>query len=70
MADGCVLIGRILELDDCQRQAVDKDQNVRTAVPAVLGDCKLVDGKPVVVVRIVEIQEPDLVMHLAIVLYV
>ena len=70
VADGCVLIGRILERDYCHGQAVDKDYNVRTAVPAVLGDCKLVGGNPIIVVRIIDIQELDFAMHLAIVLHI
>jgi len=51
-------------------QAVDKDQKVLAAVFAVLDDRKLVDGKPVVGVQIVKIQEPELIMHLPVVLHV
>ena len=47
--DGGVLVGRVLELDHAQRQAVDEQHDVRPAPVLVLGDGELVDGQPVVI---------------------
>ncbi len=49
--DRGVLVGRVLELDHRQRQAVDEQHDVRPAGVLVLDDGELVDGQPVVVVR-------------------
>ena len=53
--DGGVLIGRILELDHGQRQAIDEHHDVGPAGVAVLGHRELVDGRPRVCVRLVEV---------------
>ena len=58
--DRGVLVGRVLQLDDRQRQAVDEEHDVRPAVVLVLDDGELVDGQPVVVVGIVEVDHPRL----------
>jgi len=67
-ANGGAFVGGILQLDDRQRQAVDEQHDIRAAHGARLGaqihagDRELVDGQPVVVVRIVEVHQPDLVV--------
>ena len=56
--DRGVLVGGVLQLDDRQRQAVDEQHHVRPARVLVLDDGELVDGQPVVVVRVVEVDAP------------
>jgi hypothetical protein len=55
-----VLVGRVLELDHGQRQAVDEEHHVRAARVLSLGHGELVDGQPVVVVGLVEVDHPRL----------
>ena len=49
--EGGVFIRRVLELDDAQRQAVDKQHHVGSAGVLILGNGELVDRQPVVVGR-------------------
>jgi len=70
VADGGLLISRVLELDHAQGQAIDKNYYVRPPVSAVLDDRELIDGKPVVVFQVLKIEQPDLVVNLAAVLHV
>ncbi len=58
--DGGVLVGGVLELDDAQGQAVDEEYDVGTAGVLILPDGELVDGQPVVVGGIVEVDDPRL----------
>ena len=58
---GCILVGRVLEFDHCQRQSVDEQHHVGPASVLPLGDSKLIDGEPVVVGGYVEIDHPCLV---------
>ena len=44
--------GRVLQFDHRERQAVDEQHDVRPADVLAFGDCELIDGEPVVVVRI------------------
>ena len=55
--DGGVLGGRVLQFHDRQRQAVDEEHDVGAALVAVFDDGELVDRQPVVIVRVVEIQD-------------
>ena len=59
-ADGGVLVGGALELDDPQRQPVDEQHDVGPPPVAVLDDGELVDGQPVVAGRLVEVEHPGL----------
>ncbi len=59
--DGGVLVGGVLQLDDGERQSVHEQHDVRPPFVLVLDDGELVDGKPVVVVRVVEVERADLV---------
>jgi len=54
-------VGRVLELDHGQRQAVDKTDDVRPLGRLAFLDRELVDGEPVVGVDVVEVDEPCLV---------
>ena len=58
--DGGVLVRRVLELDDRQRQAVDEEHDVRPAAVLVLHHGELVDRQPVVGGRVLEVQHPRL----------
>src|SRR6266481_480188 len=60
--DGGVFVADVLEFNNAQRQAVDKDENIRAAVAAIFNDGELVDGRPVVVGRLVEIKQIDLIV--------
>ena len=53
--DGGVLVGRILELDHGQRQTVDEHDDVGPAGVTVFGDRELVDGRPRVGARLIEV---------------
>ena len=60
-------VGGVLQLDDGQRQPVDEHDHVGPPVGLrlagrLVNDGELVDGEPVVVVRVVEVEEPDLVV--------
>ena len=55
--DGGVLGGRVLQFHDRQRQAVDEEHDIGAALVAVFDDGELVDRQPVVVVRVVEIED-------------
>ena len=58
--DGCVLIRRVLEFHDAQRQAVEEEHDVRAARITVIRDAKLVDGEPIICLGIVEIDRESL----------
>ena len=53
--DRGVLVRRVLQLDDSQRQAVDEQYHVGPPGVPVLCDGELVDGQEVVGVRLVEV---------------
>ena len=55
--EGGVLIGRLLELDDAQRQAVDEQHHVGPAGVLILCDGELVDRQPVVAGGFVEVDD-------------
>ena len=55
--EGGVFIRRVLELDDAQRQAVDEQHHVGSAVVLILGDGELVDRQPVVAGGFVEVDD-------------
>ena len=50
----------VLQLDDRERQAVDEEHDVRPAVVLALDDGELVDRQPVVVLRVVEVDDARL----------
>ena len=54
--EGRVLVGRVLQFDDGQRQAVDEQHHVRPALVLVLHDGELIDREEVVVGRVVEVE--------------
>ena len=58
--DRGVLVGRVLELDHGERQAVDEEHDVGPPRVLPLGDGELVDRQPVVVLRAVEVDDPRL----------
>jgi hypothetical protein len=58
--DGGVLVSRVLQLDDNQRQAVDKDHYVGPPIVLPLAYRELVDGQPVVLLGIIEVDGPGL----------
>ena len=58
--DRRVLVRGILQLDNTERKAVDEDDDIRPPVVFVFDDGELIDGEPVVVVRIIEIDQPRL----------
>ncbi len=58
--DRGVLVGRVLELDDPERQAVDEQHHVGAARVPVLADGELVDRQEIVVGGIVEVDDPHL----------
>ena len=55
--DRGVLVGRVLQFDHAQRQAVDEDHDVGPAVVLALDDRELIDRQPVVVGRVVVVDE-------------
>ena len=55
-SEGRVLVRRVLELDDGERQAVDEQHDVGAALVAALHHGELVDGEPVVVRRLLEVE--------------
>ena len=55
-----VLVGRVLQFDDGQRQPVDEQHHVRPAGVLAFGDGELIDGEPVVVLRVVEVDHARL----------
>ena len=59
--DGGLFIDRVLQLDDRQRQPVDEQHHVGAALVPVLDDGELVDRQPVVVGRVVEVDDTRLV---------
>ena len=58
--DGRVLVGRVLQLDDNQRQPVDEQHDVRPAFALVLDDRELVHRQPVVGLWSIEVDHADL----------
>ena len=58
--DGGVLVGRVLELDHGQRQPVDEHHDVGPAGVAVLGHRELVDSRPHVRIRLIEVDHARL----------
>src|SRR5665647_873517 len=61
LLDRRLLVGRVLELDDSERQPVDEDDHIGPLVDLALDHGELVDGEPVVGVDVVEVDEPGLV---------
>ena len=59
LPDVGVLIRRILQLDDAQRQAVDENHHVGPPVVLAFDHGELVHHEPVVVVRVGKINQPD-----------
>ena len=59
--DGGIFVKGVLQLDDAQRKAVDEQHDVGTAFVLVLGDRELVDGQPIVVSGVVEVDDANLV---------
>ncbi len=57
------LVARVLELNYGEREAVHEDDDVRAAVVPVLDDSELVNGKPVVVAGLVEVEEGSIDVH-------
>jgi hypothetical protein len=58
--DRGILVRRVFELYDRQRQAVDEEHDVRSAAMLVLRHGELVDRQPVVGGRVLEVQHPRL----------
>ncbi len=58
--DRGVLVGRVLQLDDGERQSVDEQHDVGSPLAPVLDDGELVDCEPVVSVRLVEVDHAHL----------
>ena len=50
-----VLVGRVLQFDDAQRQPVQEEDDVRSPGGLVLFHGELVDGEPVVIVGVLEV---------------
>ena len=59
--DGGVLVGRVLQLDVAERQAVDEQHDVGRPFVLVLGDGELVDREPVVARRFAEVEHANLI---------
>ena len=63
-----LLVGRILQFDHGQGDAVGEEHDIRAAVGARVGggidvgDRELVHGQPIVVGPVIEIEQPDLVV--------
>ena len=55
--DSGVVVGRVLQLDHAERQAVDEEHDIRPAIILVLGDSELVDRQPMVVGGTVKIDD-------------
>lgn len=53
-----VFIGGILQLDDCERQAVHKNDDIGTPRMVAFKNRELADGELVVVVRHVKVDDP------------
>ena len=53
----CLLIGSILELDHRQRQAVEEEDDIGTALMLLVGNGELIKGEPVVVGLLLEIDD-------------
>ena len=58
--DGRVLVGRVLELEHRERQAVDEQHHIRPAAVLGLHDAELVDGQTVVIREVVEVDRTRL----------
>src|SRR6266699_3042317 len=63
VADCRILIGHILEFEYGKWNPVHKNHNVRSAVDLVFDDCKLVYGSPIIVVRLVKVEDFHLVVN-------
>ena len=61
-----VFVCGVFEFDDGDGQAVEKEDDVGATV-AVFDNGELVDGEPVVVVGLVEVDEPDEVVYAAVI---
>ena len=61
------LLGRVLQFDHRQREAVDKQHDVGAPVALVFDDGELVDDQKVVGVGVVSVDEPDLVVSFTVV---
>ena len=59
LPDVGVFVRRIFQFDDTQRQAVDENHDVGAAVVLAFNHRELVHHQPVVVVRVIEINQPD-----------
>ena len=57
LPDCGILVGRVFQLDDAERQPVDKDHNIGAAALLPFDDGKLIDRQPVVVLGPLEIDD-------------
>lgn len=57
--DGRVFISRVFQFDHDQRQAIDKQNQVRPFVDAVFHNRKLVDRQKIVALGTLKINQPD-----------
>ena len=60
--DGGIFVANVLEFDNAERQAVDENKDVWAAVVAVFNDGELVDGGPVVIAGVLEVNQVDLIV--------
>jgi len=66
VANGSVFVGEIFQLEEGERDAVHKDDDIGSAIGAIFDDGELIDGGPIIVLRPIEIEEfDDVVNHAA-----
>lgn len=58
-SDRCIFIGRILQLHNAERNTIHEDKDIRPPIVLVFDDRELIDGKPVIRVRVIKINNFD-----------
>ena len=56
-----VFVGRVLEFDHAQRQAVDEDHDIGPPVAFILDDGKLIEDEPIIAIDLLEVDGPDFI---------
>lgn len=63
IANGGVLVGQVFQFEESERDAVQEDDDIGAAVRAVFDNGKLIDGGPIVVFRLLKVEEFDEVVN-------
>ncbi len=63
ISDGGVLIAKIFQLEEGERNSIHEDDDIGAAIGAIFDDGELIDGGPIVVFGLLKVEESDEVVN-------